>query len=702
MSCPETLGSILGFQFNPYHTGYEYKSVGTKTKNEASIYSGTYQSSRHPGKTLKYIVVVKQGTSDERGTSRAGNRGKRDSQLLLFGILNRMMYNRRPTELDLIFADALQELNLSLNVMEFLMAIDADTRVAPDAMKYFIHKMDNDKSVLACCGETQVDNKNQSLITMIQVFEYYSAHHMKKAFESVFGCVTCLPGCFTMYRLYTEDQQPLLCCDNVFSEYSRNDIVSLHERNLYELGEDRMLTTLMLEEFHEMQLSFVPEAVCWTIVPHNAQILLSQRRRWVNSTIHNMLELLKVKTMCGISFFSMKTIVIFDLVSTFLLPSGCVYLYYVLVLSITTDDPLTVLQIIAFVYLAIMTLPFVMRAEFSYFIHYIVFLIAGVPMFYFYLPMYAFWHMDDLSWGKTRQVKQDKVTVESGAAKEVAKDLESSDSSVDNETTGSAQAVPNGNAKVTDTKSTLTSSPGTSDESSHTQDEEAPPATLRVTLSEYQVERRSNEKACPACSDDEENRPVYEDGKLSQSFLPKVGLKCTCGKETSRRPESMCDLNAILRPWQVEFLHSIGVENARAYRRYYQSSGVLSTYLKEWRESKGLPSASLETYQVALHVWDRTIKTVSYERRFGKNRNNGDTTNDGGKSIASKSTAASSIDDGKSFASESQQTSSEEESNTVNIASDTKQHMEAGVGLQASAPSANHNEEGDDASYVSC
>ena len=135
LSTPETLGSILGFQFNPYHQGYEYESVGLKTKNEASIYSGTYQSAKHAGKTLKYIVVVKQGVAEERGTARAGNRGKRDSQLLLFGILNRMMYNRRPTELDLIFADALRELNLSLNVMEFLMAIDADTRVAPDAMK---------------------------------------------------------------------------------------------------------------------------------------------------------------------------------------------------------------------------------------------------------------------------------------------------------------------------------------------------------------------------------------------------------------------------------------------------------------------------------------------------------------------------------------------------------------------------------------
>ena len=36
---------------------------------------------------------------------------------------------------------------------------------------------------------------------MIQVFEYYISHHLGKSFESIFGGVTCLPGCFCMYRI---------------------------------------------------------------------------------------------------------------------------------------------------------------------------------------------------------------------------------------------------------------------------------------------------------------------------------------------------------------------------------------------------------------------------------------------------------------------------------------------------------------------
>jgi cellulose synthase/poly-beta-1,6-N-acetylglucosamine synthase-like glycosyltransferase len=325
MSSPEHLALLLGFSFDKRQEdpAYSFKSLGPKGENMASVYSGVYTIPRAPGKSLRYVVLVKQGLPEERLTPRAGNRGKRDSQLLLFGIMNRLQNNRRPLVLDQVFKTAMDELGLPLNQIEYMMAIDADTRVANNAIKYMVHHMEHEKMTMACCGETQVDNRSQSMVTAIQVFEYYSAHHMKKAFESVFGSVTCLPGCFTMYRLYTEFMKPILTSDTIYQNYSRNDISSLHERNLFELGEDRMLTTLLLSHFPGMKLSFVPEATCWTIVPDTFQILKSQRRRWINSTIHNMCELLKVRSMCWLCFFSMKLVVFFDLLSTFLLPAGC-------------------------------------------------------------------------------------------------------------------------------------------------------------------------------------------------------------------------------------------------------------------------------------------------------------------------------------------------------------------------------------------
>ena len=56
-----------------------------------------------------------------------------------------------------------------------------------------------------------------------------------------------------------------------------------------------MLTTLLLRFFKGMRLKFVPEAKCYTIVPNSFSVWLSQRRRWINSTFHNTIELLQIR-----------------------------------------------------------------------------------------------------------------------------------------------------------------------------------------------------------------------------------------------------------------------------------------------------------------------------------------------------------------------------------------------------------------------
>jgi chitin synthase len=199
-STPEICANILEFEVD-YDDDpcYHYRSVGKMRDNYASIYTGTFEKEvDEVERTLKYIVIVKRGGPEERTSDRPGNRGKRDSQLVISGMLNRIHHNREPEELDMALVKALFSVGLPAKDVEYLMCIDADTRVHEESISHMIYSMEQNKNVLACCGETQVDNKAQSWVTMIQIFEYYSSHHLKKAFESVFGCVTCLPGCFTM------------------------------------------------------------------------------------------------------------------------------------------------------------------------------------------------------------------------------------------------------------------------------------------------------------------------------------------------------------------------------------------------------------------------------------------------------------------------------------------------------------------------
>ena len=117
-----------------------------------------------------------------------------------------------------------------------------------------------------------------------------------------------------MYRLRTPDKgRPLVISSKVLEEYSDGVVDTLHKKNLLSLGEDRYLTTLMTKNFPHMRFKFVPDAIAMTAAPESWGVLLSQRRRWINSTVHNLAELMFLEEMCGFCFFSMRFVVFLDL-----------------------------------------------------------------------------------------------------------------------------------------------------------------------------------------------------------------------------------------------------------------------------------------------------------------------------------------------------------------------------------------------------
>jgi len=155
----------------------------------------------------------------------------------------------------------------------------------------------------------------------MQVYEYFISHHMAKAFESLFGSVTCLPGCFTLYRLRTPDtHKPLFISNHLIHDYQENRVDTLHMKNLLHLGEDRYLTTLLLKHFPTYKTQFARDAHAFTVAPDDWKVLLSQRRRWINSTVHNLGELAFLDQLCGFCCFSMRFVVMIDLVSTIIQP----------------------------------------------------------------------------------------------------------------------------------------------------------------------------------------------------------------------------------------------------------------------------------------------------------------------------------------------------------------------------------------------
>ena len=401
-STVKQLLSIFGITQNVEKDSFEYASLGPSQLNRAKVYSGKYS---HEGHIVPVVIVVKVGMPDEE--VKPGNRGKRDSQLILLRFLNKVLTGKPLNELEQKIYSAFDQFAVAPSMYEYMMTVDSDTKVEPDALGHMVYRMSKSSKVVALCGETRVANKFDSWITAIQVFEYYINHHMNKAFESLFGTVTCLPGCFSCYRIRFK-KKPCLVTDAIIHEYSDNNVDTLHKKNLLHLGEDRFLTTLLLKYFPDGILSFITEAVCKTNVPNRFCVLMSQRRRWVNSTIHNLFELLRLDTLRGVCCFGMKFIVFMDLISTMMLPTGIVYLGYLIYLFVTQKAAISIIIVaVLAVIFGLQALVFLLKRKIGYIFWMVLYLVA-LPVFYIIIPIYSFWNMDQFGWGGTQKLARTK------------------------------------------------------------------------------------------------------------------------------------------------------------------------------------------------------------------------------------------------------------------------------------------------------
>ena len=330
--------------------------------------------------------------------------------MILMRFLNRVHYNLPMSPLELEMHHQIRNIiGVNPTFYEYCLQIDADTVVAPDSATRMISAFVNDTRLIGVCGETALTNAKTSIITMMQVYEYYISHNLTKAFESLFGSVTCLPGCFSMYRIRAADTgKPLFVSKEVIDAYSEIRVDTLHMKNLLHLGEDRYLTTLLLKYHSKYKTKYIFRAHAWTIAPDTWRVFLSQRRRWINSTVHNLIELIPLQQLCGFCCFSMRFVVFLDLLSTIVQPVIVGYIAYLIVLLASRDNvvPLTAFILLGSIY-GLQAIIFILRRKWEMIGWMLIYMLA-TPIFSFGLPLYAFWHMDDFSWGNTRIVTGEK------------------------------------------------------------------------------------------------------------------------------------------------------------------------------------------------------------------------------------------------------------------------------------------------------
>ena len=119
---------------------------------------------------------------------------------------------------------------------EFMVCVDSDTFVFPGSL----HKLMQgfvDPTVGGISGHCDIENANVNMLTRMQDVRYYFSYKIMKAAESVFGTVSCLPGCFSAYRR--------TCVLAVMDDWINATVWGKHGN----YADDRSLTNLILRDY---------------------------------------------------------------------------------------------------------------------------------------------------------------------------------------------------------------------------------------------------------------------------------------------------------------------------------------------------------------------------------------------------------------------------------------------------------------------
>jgi biofilm PGA synthesis N-glycosyltransferase PgaC len=147
---------------------------------------------------------------------------------------------------------------------ELVIAIDADTTLAPDAIEKIVPAF-SDPRVAAACGSV-IPRHINSIWERGRYVEYLFAFTFYKQVQDQYGAPLISSGCFSMYR--TEVLR------TVGGWSSRT------------LAEDMDLTWTLYERKYAVR--FVPEAVCYPIEPHDYSFLRKQLQRWSHGFVQNI------------------------------------------------------------------------------------------------------------------------------------------------------------------------------------------------------------------------------------------------------------------------------------------------------------------------------------------------------------------------------------------------------------------------------
>ena len=273
----DELHEIVSF---PYTT---YK----RDKNRCSILMGYY-------KGMKVCVAKKKK-----------NAGKKDSLVVTDDI-----FIKRDEHFSKIQDAILQEFHMES--CDYIFHTDADSVIGDGAFRRMINALESNEKIAAVAGLVLVPFESFSKTgfwNFFQGFQYYYGQVIRKATESLWGKVTCLPGCITMVR--AQHPAVVAACDRYNKLPSSNFIFQIKNRLQ---GTDRRYTNCVTQYSADTYLVVDMWSDCFTVPPQSMDHFRSQRKRWTSNAITGNWFLMfgsnvpiYTRILCGIDIFRIHT-----------------------------------------------------------------------------------------------------------------------------------------------------------------------------------------------------------------------------------------------------------------------------------------------------------------------------------------------------------------------------------------------------------
>jgi poly-beta-1,6-N-acetyl-D-glucosamine synthase len=146
----------------------------------------------------------------------------------------------------------------------YVMAIDGDTTLEPNAIAKLMPAL-NDPKIAAACGFV-LPRHVKTLWERGRYIEYMFAFTFYKVIQDYYDKPLISSGCFSVYR---------------------TDILKENGGwSMRTMAEDMDLTWSFYQAGHGVR--FVPDAVCYPIEPHNYEFMSKQLRRWSHGFVQNV------------------------------------------------------------------------------------------------------------------------------------------------------------------------------------------------------------------------------------------------------------------------------------------------------------------------------------------------------------------------------------------------------------------------------